>query len=210
MIKENYIAFFSYYIIDINDFTDDNDKKQNKNDDLNFKKIQYICFATGFAYLSELLSLFFIFPFHKINNSFKKYLIILMSMTNIFMISLSILIHYNFYYPYYVIVSLLILINMIIEIISSSYLSYLLPPGWTFSNIKAGRLTFYIMIFGKICGCLFCIVSYSDSTWNFFGITIIVFFAYSFISFQLYKSHNLRIKSICRIMQQKKLEEYIL
>ena len=213
MIKENYIAFFSYYIIEINNFTDDDGKTQDKNDNLNFKKVQFICFATGFVYLSELLSLFFIFPFHKINYSFKKYLIILMTMTNILMISLSILIRYNFYnfyYPYYVIVALLILINMIIEVISSSYLSYLLPPGWTFSNIKAGRLTFYIMIFGKICGCLFCIVSYSDSTWNFFGITIIVFLAYSFISFHLCKSHNLRIKSICRIMQQKKLEEYIL
>ena len=133
-----------------------------------------------------------------------------MTLTNILMITLSILIYYGINYPYFPIISLLILINMIIEVVSSSYLSYLLPPGWKFSNIRAGELTFYIMIFGKICGCLFCFVSYSDSTWNYFGITIIVFLAYSYISIYLYKSPNLRIKSICRIIQQKKLDEYIL
>ena len=98
---------------------------------------------------------------------------------------------------------------MIIEVISSSYLSYLLSPGWNFKHIRAGALTVYIMILGKIIGCLFCLVSFSDSTWNYFGITIIIFLAYTSISIYLYKSPNLRIKPICRIMQQKKLNEYI-
>ena len=132
-----------------------------------------------------------------------------MIITNLLMISLSVCLYFEITYPYFPIISLLILINMIIEVISSSYLSYLLSPGWNFKHIRAGALTVYIMILGKIIGCLFCLVSFSDSTWNYFGITIIIFLAYTSISIYLYKSPNLRIKSICRIMQQKKLNEYI-
>ena len=209
MIKENYIAFFSYYITEKEDFS--------KNGNY-ISEYKLLCFLTGSVYLIELISLFFIFPFHKINYLFKKYLIILMILTNILMISLSIFIYCdnddnedasNIIFLYITIISLLILINMIIEIISSSYLTYLLPPGWKFSNIRAGALTVYIMNLGKITGVLFCLVSFNETKWNYFGITIIVFLAYTCISIYLYKSPNVRIKSICRIMQHKKLTEFI-
>ena len=209
MIKENYIAFFSYYITEKEGFS----KYGN-----NMSEYKLLCFLTGSVYLIELISLFFIFPFHKINYLFKKYLIILMILTNILMISLSIFIYCdnddnedasNIIFLYITIISLLILINMIIEIISSSYLTYLLPPGWKFSNIRAGALTVYIMNLGKITGVLFCLVSFNETKWNYFGITIIVFLAYTCISIYLYKSPNVRIKSICRIMQYKKLTEFI-
>ena len=209
MIKENYIAFFSYYITEKEGFS----KYGN-----NMSEYKLLCFLTGSVYLIELISLFFIFPFHKINYLFKKYLIILMILTNILMISLSIFIYCdnddnedasNIIFLYITIISLLILINMIIEIISSSYLTYLLPPGWKFSNIRAGALTVYIMNLGKITGVLFCLVSFNETKWNYFGITIIVFLAYTCISIYLYKSPNVRIKSICRIMQHKKLTEFI-
>ena len=209
MIKENYIAFFSYYITEKEGFS------ENGNDMSEYK---LLCFLTGSVYLIELISLFFIFPFHKRNYLFKKYLIILMILTNILMISLSIFIYCdnddneyvsNIKFLYITIISLLILINMIIEIISSSYLTYLLPPGWKFSNIRAGALTVYIMNLGKITGVLFCLVSFNEIKWNYFGITIIVFLAYTCISIYLYKSPNVRIKSICRIMQYKKLTEFI-
>ena len=208
MIKENYIAYFSYFITDKESFNE-NDKSITEDDVLDVDKVRYTCLLTGCAYLVELLSIFFIFPFHKINYLFKKYLIISMILTNILMVSLSILLYYEIKTPYLPIISFLILINMMIEVISSSYLSYLLPPGWKFSNIRAGALTVYIMTFGKICGILFCLVSFSDSTWNYFGITIIIVVAYTIISIYLYKSPNLRIKSICRIMQLKKLNEFI-
>ena len=208
MIKENYIAYFSYFITDKESFNE-NDKSITDDDVLDVDKVRYTCLLTGCAYLVELLSIFFIFPFHKINYLFKKYLITSMILTNILMVSLSILLYYEIKKPYLPIISLLILINMMIEVISSSYLSYLLPPGWKFSNIRAGALTVYIMTFGKICGILFCLVAFSDSTWNYFGISIIIVVAYTIISIYLYKSPNLRIKSICRIMQLKKLNEFI-
>ena len=202
IIKENYIAFFSYY-------KTENENIIDNEHNINLDKVRLICFLTGSVYLSELLSLIFIFPFHKINYLFKKFLIFLMTLTYILMISLSILIYIDIKQPYFFIISFIILINMIIEIISSSYLSYLLPPGWKFSNIKAGALTVYIMNLGKIVGCLFCLVSYNDVTWYYFGITFIVFLAYICLSIYLYKSTNIRIKSICRIMQQKKINEYV-
>ena len=130
-----------------------------------------------------------------------------MTSTIILMLTLSILIYYKINSPYFIIVSFLILINMTLEVVSSSYLSYLLPPTWKFKNIRAGALTIYIMTFGKIFGILFCLISYSDSTWNYFGMTIIISICYTSLIIYLYKSPNLRIKAICRIIQLRKLEE---
>ena len=128
MIKENCIAYFSYYITDKESFIE-NEDAPNHEFILDLNKVKFICFLPGSAYLSELLSKFFIFPFHKINHLFKKYLIVLMTITNFLMIFLSTCLYFEKTYPYFPIISLLILINMIIEAISPSYLSYLLSPG---------------------------------------------------------------------------------
>ena len=208
MIKENYIAFFSYYITDKESFIQ-NDETETEEYILDLKKLKFICILTGCVYLSELFSIFFIIPFHKINSLFQKYLVLLMIITNILMMCLSVCIYFDINYPYFPLIFLLILINMIIEVISSSYLSYLIPPEWKFSRIRAGALTVYIMIFGKITGVLFCLISFKDSTWNYFGITVVVFLSYTFISIYLSKSNNMRIKPICRIMQYKKLTEHL-
>ena len=133
-----------------------------------------------------------------------------MTLTIILMFVLSFLIYLDINWPYFIIITFLIFINMTLEVISSSYLSYLLPPCWKFKNIRAGALTIYIMTFGKICGILFCLVSYSNITWNYFGITIIVTLSYSAMIIYLCKSTNLRIKAICRIIQMNKLEELII
>ena len=209
MIKENYIAFVSYYITVTESFSTKGEKDTEENN-LDLNKVKLTCLLTGCAYLSELISLFFIFPFHKINLLFKKYSIILMTLTIILMFVLSFLIYLDINWPYFIIITFLIFINMTLEVISSSYLSYLLPPCWKFKNIRAGALTIYIMTFGKICGILFCLVSYSNITWNYFGITIIVTLSYSAMIIYLCKSTNLRIKAICRIIQMNKLEELII
>ena len=211
MIKENYIAFVSYYITINETFLEDEENDSEERDiNLDLNKVKITCLLTGVTYLSELISLFFIFPFYKINILFKKYAIILMTMTIILMFVLSFFIYIEVNYPYFIILSFLILINMTLEVISSSYLTYLLPPGWKFKNIRAGALTVYIMAFGKIFGILFCLISYSDSTWNYFGITVIVIIFYTGMIIYFCKSKNLRIKAICRIIQYKKLEELIL
>ena len=209
MIKENYIAFVSYFIT-INESFSKNGKEDTEVGNLDFDKVKLTCLLTGGAYLAELISLFFIFPFYKINVLFKKYAIILMTLTIILMFILSIFIYIEINSPYFIIIAFLIFINMTLEVISSSYLTYLLPPGWKFKNIRAGALTVYIMTFGKICGILFCLISYDDSNVNYFGITVVVTISYTAMIIYLCKSTNLRIKAICRIIQIKKLEELIL
>ena len=121
MIKENYIAFVSYYIT-INESFSKDGKSGNEEGDINLDldKVKLTCLLTGVTYLSELLSLFFIFPFYKINILFKKYGIILMTLTIILMIVLSFLISQEINYPYFIILSFLILISMTLEVISSS------------------------------------------------------------------------------------------
>ena len=211
-IKENYIAFVSYYIT-MNETFSKAEKNNNKEEEiinLDVGKVKLTCLFTGLTYLSELFSLFFIFPFYKINVLFKKYAIILMTLTIILMLALSFFLYLKIDYPYFIILFFLILINMTLEVISSSYLTYLLPPSWKFKHIRAAALTVYIMVFGKIFGILFCLISYADTTWDYFGITIIVSIFYTGMIIYLCKSKNLGIKAICRIIQIKNLEELIL
>ena len=197
MVKENYIAYFSYFIIDKQIKVKDGEVED-------WSEVQYTCFLSCIAYISELLSLFFITPYHKINSLYKIYLVTLMFLTNLLMISLTILLELNIIiYIYLPIITLLILANMIIEIVSSCYLSYLIPPGWKFKHIRAGALTFYIMTLGKILGCLFCLVSFTNSIFNFLAITIVVCIAYTWISIYILISPELRIKAICRAFKKK-------
>ena len=89
MIKENCISYFSYYITDKESFIENKDDANHKYI-LDIKKVKFTCLLTGLAYLSEIISIFFIFPFHRINHLFKKNLIVLMIATNLLMISLSV------------------------------------------------------------------------------------------------------------------------
>ena len=211
LIKENYIAFISYYITNKETFVENSEEEyENGKLNIDLDKVRLTCLLTGAAYISELISLFFILPFHKINLKFKKYTIILMALSIILMLTLSVFITKEINTPYYIIISFLIFITMSLEVISSSYLSYLLPSQWKFKNIRAGALTVYIMTFGKIIGILFCLISFRDSTWNYFGLTAIVGIFYTSMIIYLCKSTNLRIKAICRIIHMRKLEELIL
>ena len=211
LIKENYIAFISYYITNKETFLENNTEVfDNGNLNLDLDKVKLTCLLTGAAYISELISVFFILPFHKINLKFKKYSIILMTLSIILMLTLSVFINREINSPYFIIISFLIFITMSLEVISSSYLTYLLPSQWKFKHIRAGALTVYIMTFGKIIGILFCLISFRDSSWNYNGITVIVSIFYTSMIIYLCKSTNLRIKAICRIIQMRKLEELIL
>ena len=199
MVKENFLAYFSYFIVDkVVKMEEKGDIKEVQD----WKTVQITCFLTIFPYISEILSPFFITPFHKINSKYKKYLITLMLLTNLLMIVLYFVLEYDIIFIYLPIITLLILTNMIIEIVSSCYLSYLIPPEWKFKNIRAGALTFYFMTFGKICGCLFCLASYNNSDFNFLAIMIVVVIAYTLISIYMAKSPELRIKAICRIFKK--------
>ena len=172
------------------------------------KNIQTICFLSSGEFLLQILSLFFIMPFYKINIIFKKNLIILMIMSIIFMIPLSIGYCNTNIWAYTSIVSIDLLLHKVIEIICSCYLVYLIPPKWQFSHIRASSLPIYLMIFGKIFGCLFCLLSFKREfvEWNYYFLTATTVFVYGLIGLFIYKSKNFRVRALSRIVRNKALE----
>ena len=194
LLKENFIAYCSYYVA-------------NNYSESDFQKLfepKYFCCLISLSYSLEILSLFFIFPLHKINTRIKKFLIILMSLTIILMIPLSFEIDLLYYF---ILISIIILISSIIEVISSSYLAYLTPPDWKFSHINAGALPLFMMTFGKLSGCLICLTSFSDIILlNNHVVLIFTFLGYGISGFYMAKSKNFRIKAIARIMRKSELE----
>ena len=87
----------------------------------------------------------------------------------ILMIPLSFIDFYEGFeiYIYVPLVSIDIMVHKIIETISSCYLVYLIPPKWKYSHIRACSLPTYLMLFGKVLGCLFCLASFSKDKIEF-------------------------------------------
>ena len=195
MLKENFIAYFSYFIYDLI---------------LKGKKfvfvyeIKNISLLVSCCFCLQLLSIFFISPFYKLNKKIKCSLIFLMILTIGLMIPISIeYISYNYIVLYISLISIILLINSIIETISSCYLAYLIPPVWKYSNINAAAIPPVVIILGKICGCLICLSAFSEikllNHHIMLGITLI---GYGITGDYILKSKNFRIKAIARIMRK--------
>ena len=197
LLKENFIAYCSYYTA----------KNFNKSKFKLLFEPKYFCCLISGSYLLELFSMVFILPFYKINNRLKKFLIILMVSTIILMIPLSFEIDLFFYF---IIISVIIIISSIIEVLSSCYLAYLTPPDWKVSHINAGALPLYIMTFGKLAGCLTCLMSFINIKFlnhlNNPVIIVFTFIGYGICGFFIIRSKELRIKAIARIMRKSELE----
>ena len=196
LLKENCIAYCSYYI---NISTEVSNSK--------FESLfqpKYFCGLISLSYSLELFSIIFILPLYKINTRIKKLLVILMICTIILMVPLSF--NIDLFY-YFIIISFIILISSVIEAVSSCYLAYLTPPDWRFSNINAGALPLYIMTFGKLCGCIICLTSFTNILlFNNHLVIILTFVGYIISGFYIIKSKNFRIKAIARIMRRSELE----
>ena len=199
LLKENFIAYSSYYIY----------RRNSSEDKLEIFGQKFLSLLISISYFLELFSIFFIWPLYKMNTKIKKILVILMLLTILLMIPLLFDIGL---YIYFIIVSIIILINSIIEVFSSSYLSYLTPPDWKYSHINASSLPFYIMNFGKLFGCLICFTSFAEKNFvhniNNFCILIITVIGYGISGFYIFRSKNFRIKAICRIMRKTELDSF--
>ena len=195
MLKENFIAYFSYFIYDL--------ILKNKNT-IFVKDTKNISLLVSCCFCLQLLSIFFISPFYKLNKKIKCSLIFLMILTIGLMIPISIeYISYNYIVLYISLISIILLINSIIEIISSCYLAYLIPPVWKYSNINAAAIPPVVIILGKICGCLICLSSFSEiKLLNHYIMNGITFIGYSITGYYTLKSKNFRIKAIARIMRK--------
>ena len=91
--------------------------------------------------ISNIINIFH-YAILKINLKFKKNLIIFMIISVILMIPLSFTIFYEYIFLYVPLVSIDIFIHKIIEVISSCYLVYLIPPKWQYSHIRASHYLF--------------------------------------------------------------------
>ena len=163
---------------------------------------EIICAILICYYLLQLISLYFVLPLRKINVFMKKYLIIFMTTTILF---LSPLLYSPILESNYLVLSIstgAILLCTIISILASCYLSYLLPPGWKIFFIHAGRLPSCLIVFGKVVGILLNLVE-NYKIYTIFGIT---FLCYISIIIYLFITHNFRIKVIARIMRKRIFE----
>ena len=203
LLKENFVAYCSYYFY--YKITYDEDCKD-------YMSVKYLSCLISLSYLSEIFSMPFILPFHKINTSIKKLLIILMLFTLILMIPLSIKdIVGKHIMLYFNIITLVFLISSIIEVLSSCYLAYLTPPEWKFSQINAGALPLYVMTFGKLSGCLICLTAFSNHLLlNHHIVIVLTLIGYGISGIFILKSKNFRIKAIARIMRKSELEQTVI
>ena len=103
------------------------------------------------------------------------------------------------------IASSIILLCTILGILTSCYLSYLVPPGWTFLFMRAGRLPLILIIFGKFIGIL-CSLLNSKEKYNAYAVFIITILSYGTIIIYLFTTNNFRIKVIARIMRKRVFE----
>ena len=204
LLKENYIGYCSYYIYRL--ISEDKEKK--------LISAQYLSLFISVSYFLEIFSMLFILPLYRLNKLIKKLFIVLMCLSLLLMIPISMLkltnIYSNIYYiyAYFAIISLIFLISSIIEVLSSCYLAYLTPPEWKFAHLNAGMLPLIIMTFGKLSGCLICLVAFFEYLLlNYHIILGLTFVGYGISSIFILKSKIFRIKAIARIMRKAELEQ---
>ena len=219
LIKENLIMYSSYYILFVvykeGDLINGLDSIQ-RDDNFsvidyvqdNKKDIQLICLYITIELLLQIVSLFFIMPFYKVNLIFKKNLIIFIIASISFMIPLSIIDHpIGAYLP---IAAIDIFIHKIIEIICCCYLIYLIPPQWKYAHIRASSLPIYLMNLGKIFACIICFICYKDEKkvfkYNMHLLNSIAAIVYGIIGIVIYKSNNFRVKALARVLRKKAVE----
>ena len=105
-------------------------------------------------------------------------------------------------------VTIVIFMHKIIEIICSSYLVHLIPTKWQYSHIRASSLPIYLMILGKMIGCFICCLSYEKESieYNQHVITGIAITIYGLMGLFIYKSRDIRINTLPRILRERTLE----
>ena len=188
VIKEHITVSFSYFY-----YEEKFDKK-------------LICLVLCFSYLTQIISLFFVLPLKKINILMKKYLTIFMTATIIFLSPLLYPEIFRSKSLVLLIVIPVILLCTILVILNCCYLAYLLPPGWTFSSIHAGKLPLILIICGKFVGILISPLYIIDKKYNVYAVFAIAILSFVAIIIYLLGTNNFRIKVIARIMRKRVFE----
>ena len=188
LIKENMIFLFTFKLFETNKMREG-----------------LICLILSGIFLFQIISFFFILPLKKINIFIKRYLIIFILATIIFISPLL-------YTPllnegiFVLTISVLGIITFsnIISVLISCYLSYLFPPRW---NYRIGRSPIYVISAGKALGILICLFMKINFEFHFYFVFSLCVLLYGciFVFLLIYK--DFRIKIIARIIRKKALED---
>lgn len=188
LIKENMMFLFTFKLFETNKMREG-----------------LICLILSGIFLFQIISFFFILPLKKINIFIKRYLLIFILATIIFISPLL-------YTPllnegiFVLTISVLGIITFsnIISVLISCYLSYLFPPRW---NYRIGRSPIYVISAGKALGILICLFMKINFEFHFYFVFALCVLLYGCIFAFLLIYKDFRIKIIARIIRKKALED---
>ena len=192
MIKSNLIFNYIYYV------------QEKLKDGKNF--LQKFCVCMFCLGVSHILIIFFIFPFYQVNYKYKIFM--MFSLIGLVLFNLPLIINslYDNRYIFFIMNISLVFGCNIIEICCSCYMSFILSPEWKILGRNVGHWTNYIILFGKICGGLLCMLLNTKdylNHWALVGITL-VFFLFGIIL--IFFTRILKIKGITRVIRKSVLE----
>ena len=168
-------------------------------------RFEYICLILSGIFLFQIISFLFILPLKKINIFMKRYIIIFLIVSIVFITpSLSTLILKNTMIVLSLTTLCIVTLSNIITTLVSCYLSYLYPPRW---NYFLGRMPIYVISLGKavsIILCLFSNISVEVEFYIFYALCVL--FYGSIVAF-LFIYKEFRIKIIARIIRKKAFED---
>ena len=168
-------------------------------------RTEHVCLILSGIFLLQLISFLFILPLKKINVFIKRYIIIFLIVSIVFVTP-------SLYTPILIntmtVLSFLVLgiitLSNIITTLASCYLSYLFPPRW---NYFLGRMPIYVISLGKGVGillCLFCNIKIEVEFYIFYAL-LVLFYGCIIAFLFIYK--EFRIKIIARIIRKKAFED---
>ena len=188
LIKENMLFLYVYILFN--------------NDEI---KDELICLILSGIFIFQIISLFFILPLKKINIFIKRYLLIFISATIIF---ISPLLYTRLLTEGIFVLSISVLgiatFSNIITVLISCYLSYLFPPRW---NYIIGRSPIYVISAGKALGIFICLFIKINLEFNFYFVFALCVIFYGCVLVFLIVYKDFRIKIIARIIRKKALED---
>jgi hypothetical protein len=191
MIKSNIIFNYIYFI----------QEKMEENE------TSFFCLLIILLGCFQLIKIFFIYPFYKVNYKFRFFM--LMSLSGLTLCSALLLVLELLYENdfkcncIYVIINISIVLGCnIIDISCSCYLSFILAPEWKIFGKNVGYWSNYMIKVGKIVGgiiCMFLCDKDYVNNWVLFGVSTTFFI---FFLILILFTRIIRIKGITRVLRK--------
>ena len=188
LFKENMIFLYLYKLFEYDKLED-----------------RYICLILSGFYLLQIISFFFILPLKKINIFIKRYLIIFIIATIIF---ISTSLYARILKESIIVITIVVLgivsFSNVITVLVSCHLSYLFPPRWSY---LIGRMPIYTISAGEALGILICLFIEINFEINFYLDFALCILIYGSTLGFLVVYKDFRIKIIARIIRKKAFED---